>query len=332
MKRVFLILSTLSINLFGQTISPDTSNYSLQIKEQTIHIEENSTNWEAYYKRGNYKLALNQYKEAIKDYDKAIEIHIKNAEIANAYSNRGIAKYKLGYYGEALLDCKTADVLSPKTPTYKSNYVNIKDAIRNAHLNDNYYASWHQKTRDTSSLQTVSKGAFYLFGGFGVGGEPNIKKPNRKSSSTNTNSGFGSIIGCSVAYKSHLITFDRVGVRTVYTPLTGEKYEGDKIYKSNYTGALFGECVRTKHFLISLSAGVASTTIYKAHLSSSYNEEIDLNKQFVSIPVEFKFNWLSHNGVGAGFQISYNIVPSTPYSGLYLHTNIVLGVWNKMQQ
>jgi hypothetical protein len=302
MKQLFLIFFILSINLFGQLAGSDTSNYSLKIKEQTALIEKNTADWKAYYTRGNYKLALSRYKEAIKDYDKAIEIHSKNdSAIANAFNNRGTAKYKLGNYGDALLDYKMANVLSPKTSKYRTNYAQTKEVIKNAHLNDNYYAPWHQKIKDTSSLQTVSKGAFYLFGGFGVGGEPDIKTPNRKSSSTNTGSGFGSIIGCSVARKSHVITFDRVGVRTVYTPLTGEEHEGDKKYKSNYMGALFGECIRVKHFLISLSAGVAYTTIYKAHLSNSYDDVVDLSKQFVSIPIEFKFNWLAYNGFGAGF-------------------------------
>ena len=66
----------------------------------TKAIELNPQHADAYNNRGNAKYSLKEYKEAIKDFNQAIEL---NPQHAKAYNNRGNAKEELrGYRREQL--------------------------------------------------------------------------------------------------------------------------------------------------------------------------------------------------------------------------------------
>ena len=69
--------------------SEDTLALNDEIAELTKLIESNPQDADAYNNRGLAKYLLNDYQGAITDYNKAIEI---NPQYANAYSNRGITK------------------------------------------------------------------------------------------------------------------------------------------------------------------------------------------------------------------------------------------------
>ena len=58
-----------------------------------------------YFKRGNFKLKLNEYEFSISDFDKAIEI---SPDFAEAYLKRGDAKSSIGKHNEAVKDYNIA--------------------------------------------------------------------------------------------------------------------------------------------------------------------------------------------------------------------------------
>ena len=65
---------------------------------------------EAYSNRGIAKRRLGRYEDAIADYDKAIQI---KPDLANAYSNRGNVKNSLGRHEDAIVDLDKAIQLKP---------------------------------------------------------------------------------------------------------------------------------------------------------------------------------------------------------------------------
>ena len=73
-----------------------------EIAELTELIESNPQDADAYNNRGLAKYLLNDYQGAIADCSKAIEI---NPQLAIAYSNRGIAKYSLNRFQGICVDC-----------------------------------------------------------------------------------------------------------------------------------------------------------------------------------------------------------------------------------
>ena len=107
-------------NLFNSAYQADNNkdyNSSINYYNKIIEIidnllkeyDENSEEYSkyknnyfiAYNNRGISKYKLEQYREAIKDFNKAIEL---NPDYSNAYSNRGISKQKLEQYRGAIKD------------------------------------------------------------------------------------------------------------------------------------------------------------------------------------------------------------------------------------
>ncbi len=68
-------------------------NYAMAIVYETKAIALNPKLTEAYNQRGLTKYHMGKYKEAIEDYNKALQIRPKYAE---PYNNRGLAEHDLG--------------------------------------------------------------------------------------------------------------------------------------------------------------------------------------------------------------------------------------------
>jgi tetratricopeptide (TPR) repeat protein len=73
---------------------------------------------EAYFDRGNAKYGLGDKKGAIADYDSAIRI---NPQLAEAYSNRGLVKSALGDKKGAIADYDSAIRINPQLAEAYSN-------------------------------------------------------------------------------------------------------------------------------------------------------------------------------------------------------------------
>ncbi len=86
-------------------------------------IKADPANAEAYSNRGTVKRKLGMYKEALKDYDTAIRIDPGNAE---AFGNRAVVNHKLGKIEEAIADYNQAIALKPAFATMYNNRANIK--------------------------------------------------------------------------------------------------------------------------------------------------------------------------------------------------------------
>lgn len=71
----------------------------------------------AYYKRGLAKYKLNGFREAIKDFDFCLNTH----PFSEAYKARGDANYKLGNYAEAISDYSKAIQIHPDTFRFYHN-------------------------------------------------------------------------------------------------------------------------------------------------------------------------------------------------------------------
>jgi tetratricopeptide (TPR) repeat protein len=83
-----------------------------EIQDYNKAIELNPDFADAYNNRGIAKYDLGDYRGAIQDYNKAIEL---NPDFADAYYNRGIAKYDLGDKNGSCLDWSKAGELGDET-------------------------------------------------------------------------------------------------------------------------------------------------------------------------------------------------------------------------
>ncbi len=88
------------------------------LKHLDNFVKLNPKSPDAYNNRGVARFNLKRYKEAIEDFDKAIEL---NGELAMAYQNRGNAYYELNDYENALADYGRALEVNPN---YALAYVN----------------------------------------------------------------------------------------------------------------------------------------------------------------------------------------------------------------
>lgn len=177
---------------------------------------------------------------------------------------------------------------------------------------ENYYAPFHLTIvpfhltlKDTAKKETVSPFGHYFSVGIG-----------RESDGTIAG-GVVRLISYSLAYKSHLFTVTRGD---------GGNIRGDAYYQqASYIGLLLGETVRFKHFMVSLSKGIAFS--HTLIIDSIQGVRHIVEQRTVSFPVELKAFLLARNGIGIGIHISENIVHK--YSSFYFGASIVFGKWNK---
>lgn len=79
--------------------------YESTIKQCTVKINSDETDYMAYFDRGAAFAALGIYVNAIKDYTQAISL---NPAFGEAYYNRALAKGRFGYNKESCNDLKKA--------------------------------------------------------------------------------------------------------------------------------------------------------------------------------------------------------------------------------
>ena len=149
------------------------SNKDYKISEYYFSevIKLNPKNYQAYNNIGNIKFALGQKEDAIKNYDKSIELNYNNN--IDAYYNRGIAKSKSDKYNEAIEDYNKAIELNTDfAEAYnnrgiaKYNLANgkneieynellnsaIKDYDKSIELNNDYYETYYNRALASSNL------------------------------------------------------------------------------------------------------------------------------------------------------------------------------------
>lgn len=94
--------------LFTQALSEKDLQKAIELYSKAIELDPNFA--EAYSNRGYAKYLLGEEKNALQDYDKAIEL---NPNLSETYNNRGNAKESLGDENGALEDYDKAIELNP---------------------------------------------------------------------------------------------------------------------------------------------------------------------------------------------------------------------------
>jgi hypothetical protein len=202
--------------------------------------------------------------------------------------------------------------LSCFTPDIKAQ----SDSTRHSeNIYGNYYASWHQNIKDTSH-RTVSNFGHYVSIGIGGGSSYGI-------------GGASALFSYSLAYKSHLFTLTRGGSSTL---INGGSYNS-VYYNANYFGFLYGESIRFKHAMISLSIGIASSNVTLRYLDvNAGSANTYVNPSFtniVSFPIELKVFVYARNGIGFVIHSSKCLLSPSQFSPFYFGVCVVFGFWNK---
>ena len=103
---------------------PDNVKEAISCFDKVLNIDPNIA--EAYSNRGNAKSRLGDHQAAIADHDKALEI---DPNLAGAYSNRGNAKSCLGDHQAAIADHDRALEINPKLADAYTNRGNSKSGL-----------------------------------------------------------------------------------------------------------------------------------------------------------------------------------------------------------
>jgi len=177
---------------------------------------------------------------------------------------------------------------------------------------ENYYAPWHRTINDTAKWN-VSKFGHYFSLGAGVQHD-------------NIFGGFGILSSYSLAYKSHLLSVSYGGGGQSVRTSAGSGYGGNSL------SFLVGESVRFKHFMLSLSVGIASTYIWVIEPVFQKYGFLYEKDRGITLPIEFKAFYLARNGIGIGLHITENIISPTKYSPFYFGGSLVFGKWNKRKK
>jgi len=104
----------------------EKTDMNKQIEFYTKAIQLDPDYKDAYNNRGIAKYNLGKYTEAITDYDKAIQL---DPNFKEAYNNRGISKNNLGKHTEAITDYDKAIQLDPNYKAAYNNRGNVKDDL-----------------------------------------------------------------------------------------------------------------------------------------------------------------------------------------------------------
>jgi hypothetical protein len=179
----------------------------------------------------------------------------------------------------------------------------------------NYYTPFHQAIIDTSKKSNVSKIGVYVSAAFGSGNIAGIY-PNLVA-----------LFSCSIAYKSHLFTLTRAG----YGQLFYGGSQGEIIYQGSYVGLLFGESIRFKYAMVSLSAGLAYSNV-QIYENYYYSIPPIVSYQGISLPIELKVFLHTRNGIGLGVHIAKNIITPIQDSPFYFGFGFVFGKYNKVKR
>lgn len=147
---------------------------------------------------------------------------------------------------------------------------------------DDYYMSNYNSNND--SLNTTSIIGNYLSFGLGNG-------------SANHKQGMGLFLNYSFAIKSHTITFSAGGV-------TRGKDSYQTSYSSGYIGLLFGESIRRKIYMFSLSIGAGNSKVvcYLTDTNSTQNNKKTIfSRHGTSFLAEIKLYIYLSNKIGVGY-------------------------------
>lgn len=98
-----------------------------KIEYYTDAIALNPEYVSAFYSRGLIRYNLEQYEEAIKDYNRCIRL---DPDYALAYNNRGAAKEKLGHLESARKDYKKAIDIDPDSETAMGNLQRLESKMK----------------------------------------------------------------------------------------------------------------------------------------------------------------------------------------------------------
>jgi|GEM_PF-4565987 hypothetical protein len=180
-------------------------------------------------------------------------------------------------------------------------------------LPDNRYTPYHTTIKD-SATKTIRDFGHYFSVGFTPAKQWGVY-------------GTTTMISYSLAYKKH-----------VFSATLADKEVGnpDPQYKdtwasSHYAAILYGQSLRFKYLLVSLSAGLS--------LSRESGNEPKINlinwnpAPTLAIPLELKMFILARNGIGLGIHLA-QIMPiiaigGSGGSGFFIGLSVVLGSWNK---
>ena len=108
----------------------DKGKYRKAIQHYDEAIRINPQDADAYNNRGNAKFALGLHRDAIADCDRAIHL---NPQYAAAYYNRGTAKHALGLHHDAIADCDRTIHLNPQYAAAYYNRGTAKHALGRHH-------------------------------------------------------------------------------------------------------------------------------------------------------------------------------------------------------
>lgn len=142
---------------FAQAISEKDPSKSIELYTQAIELKPDFS--EAYNNRGIQKFYMKNWNDALSDYNEAIKLNSKNFE---AYSNRGVLKVDMGDQDGALADYNKAIELKPD---YADAYNNRADILLKEFgkphdaLNDVNIAI---KIRGNEADYYVTRGEIYL--------------------------------------------------------------------------------------------------------------------------------------------------------------------------
>lgn len=169
-------------------------------------------------------------------------------------------------------------------------------------------STFHKKTK----VNSVSKFGHYFSFGTGVGSGSRLTLLSVEG-------------GYSLAYKSHLLT---LVANSCFTILNGGSYH-DNYYHNGSFSKLFGEALRTRHFLLAASSGISfSATTYHWGRRGYMTEEEENNiykENGTVIPIEGKVYYLFNHMIGIGFTV-WHLVTKDHRPTTYCFS-IVFGNW-----